>query len=133
MKIIAAVPTLTGLAIRGTPISDAGVAHLSNGPQLTELYLDSKLTAVGLAALAKSQRSLKQLELGPTITPDAVPSLADHPTLSRLDLHTGHLSDANIRTLRSLPGLQQLYVYGSFDGDILARIAQVTRLRGLSL
>ncbi|MFO1063104.1 MAG: hypothetical protein U0892_04425 [Pirellulales bacterium] len=104
---------LEHLRLRQSPITDRGAENLSelNLPELRVLNLpQSKLTAVGMRALAKLPK-LNQLRLGGNqIDDEAVDALKDMKQLQSVHLIGPSLSDRSLITIAELPKLGSFYL-----------------------
>ena len=101
---------ITELDVRGTGISDRGVAYLAQLPELSELYLpETAITDAAALYLAKLRR-LESLGLGHTaLTDAAIPNLETLKNLKSLGLHGTKISIAGCEKLRAaLPRLERL-------------------------
>lgn len=114
-RLLADLPKLIHLRIRGGTIGDPGLEHLPQRmPQLKILNLPhSRATDTGLASLAAMSR-LIQLRLGSRhITDEGMQELARFPALRQLHLIDVPISDAGLDSLGQLPRLKSLYLDGS--------------------
>jgi hypothetical protein len=107
------LPGLVDLDLRGTAISDEGLAHLS-GAGIKNLILDNtKVSSSGLGLLAQCP-SLSSVSLSNTLVDDAgIEHLASLPGLRMLDLEGAPITDDALRRLESVSSLQYLRLGGN--------------------
>lgn len=111
LKSIAALPHLTHLRLRQSPISDVGMRLLAEAPKLQILNLPQcDATAEGVASLA-SLESLRNLRLGGTrLTAETAPAIGQLKSLRALHLIGVPIDDAGLREIAALPHLRSLYL-----------------------
>lgn len=99
------------LNLRGTRITDVGLAQLGESKSLESLQL-SKGSDAGLAWLAESFK-LKELSVGgEQITDEGVRSLAKLLSLEDLSLSSTSVTDAGMASIARLTNLQRLSLWG---------------------
>lgn len=113
LQQIAQLPQLIHLRMRESPITDQGLAHLSQAgmPQLRILNLpQARVGAEGIHSLRELPR-LEQLRLGGTTLDDAAAEeLAQLPALRSLHLIGPSLTAQGLTALAHAPRLGSLYV-----------------------
>jgi hypothetical protein len=99
-----------GVALKGAKATDATMKDLLEFPELTRFELRDapKVTAAGIADLAKAKK-LHVVELqGAVVTDEAVKALAAATGLTELKLADGDLTDDGVKALAALTKLQAL-------------------------
>ena len=117
--IIATLPDLERLVLRGSPLGDTGFARLAECPSLRDLNVpQAACTATGVAALARLP-SLRSLRLGgPLLAGPAVcEAVVGLPRLRSLHLIDVAIGDAGLDRLRQAPALWTLYLDGAGVSD----------------
>ncbi len=118
-----------------SPITDAGLAHLRNMPQLMNLYLNGlPVTDSGLAAIANLP-NLAGLYLCRTkVQGPGLSRLKSLPTLAVLSLDESQVTDAGLSHLAGASNLQFLSLTGvSLTAEGLKALALLPRLRQVDL
>ena len=106
--------TLQHVALKHSPIGDAGLASLASMPELAILNLPHAVcTDAGMKVLAAA-KNLRQLRLGSRrLTPAAAGEIAEIGTLLQLHLIDVPIDDEGLKRIASLPRLESLYLDGS--------------------
>jgi hypothetical protein len=107
------------LAVGFSPLSDAHVERLQ-APALRWLQLTkTRVTDVGLEAIARHHRRLEELYLDQTPVSDqgVIPLLRANPNLQALDLAGTQITDATVVACRDLPQLEALWLTGTAVTD----------------
>lgn len=119
--------SLRSLIARNCHLTDETIAGLSTLPKLEKL--DTKVTDVGLKALANS-KSLVDLDVGlSAITDTGAKSIAMLSTLQSLVVTDSEIGDAGIAAICKLPRLQSLGLAGTKIMD--AGMKHLASLKGL--
>jgi Leucine-rich repeat (LRR) protein len=117
---LASLSQLQHLNLSATRVNDAAIASLTNLKKLRSLDLGlTGLGNAGLVHLAKLPR-LESLGVmyqegfgGTKVTAEGLQHLAEHKTLSKLDLTGTKISDADLPKFRSVANLKQLTISGT--------------------
>jgi len=123
------------LKLRGTQLTDAGLAHLRELDSLESLFLSSdKMTGSGFTHLAELP-ALKEIEFwSKTIDDTALAHLAKSTSLKYLGPMSPRITDAGMAHLAGLKSLESLNLFGLRIGDAGVRhLSQLTSLRALNL
>jgi serine/threonine protein kinase/Leucine-rich repeat (LRR) protein len=125
------LPQLTVLNLQNTPITDAGLPHLAGCKKLTKLWLaETAVTGAGLAQL-QNLELLEDLYLGSTAVYDAdLAQLAKLKSLSRLFIQNTKVTDDGLSQLKNIKGLQQIDLFSTKITD--AGVAHLKDCRRLS-
>ena len=108
LKPLANMPLLVSVNLRGTKITNAGLAHLKGVKSLKRLHLEkTTVTDEGLAFLAGLE-NLEYLNLyGTKITDEGLQHLASLKKLKKLYLWQTNVSESGVQTLKTaLPALE---------------------------
>lgn len=118
IALIATMPKLMHLRLRGVNIDDAAAARLAKVKSLQILNLpQSELTDSGLAELTKLE-NLVQLRVGSSkLTDSGLEALKQFPKLKRVHLIDVPITDAGLAVFESLPKLESLYIDGGNVSD----------------
>jgi hypothetical protein len=132
---LAGLGRLEVLSLTGTDVNDAGLAHLRGLKRLRELNLSgtAKVKGPGLALLAGLPQ-LRYLDLNETgVGDEALRHLPELPAVRALTLG-GQVTDAGIREVARVDGLEELHLYNAPVTDAgIDRVLSRTRLARLSL
>ena len=135
LAILAQLPSLEYLRIRGLDVDAAGLAPLATLKKLEILNLEgAKLPAGGLAHIANLP-SLTYLDIESTgVGDDELVHLAGISTLQTLDLEYLPITDAGLVHLRELRKLKNLRLANcKIDGSGLVNIAHLSSLESLDM
>ncbi len=129
------VPALEDLNLGGTPITSAGLLHLTTLPHLKTLRLAQTKIMDADLDLLKKLPGLEALELyGTSITDAGVARLKHCPRLRNVVLGSTPISDAALRHLKELPELTDLaLLYASITDEGLAHLKDCPTLMRLNL
>lgn len=117
---------ITGLDLRQTKVTDAGLRHLQGMPLLEDLVL-------GNADMSRVPRRQDRMPTSP-ITDAGLAHLRDLKKLRNLTLEGLPITDAGLAAMDDLPGLSGFnLVRTQVKGPGLARFKSLSRLVGLSL
>jgi hypothetical protein len=131
----AGIHRLIALDLGGTPVDDAGLAHVSALGDLELLDLrGTRVTDAGLMHL-KTLLNLQVVNLSDTAVGDAgLAQLTGLSALRSLDLACTRVTDRGLNHLKSLAALRSLGLFGtSVTDEGLATIVTLTRLEALDL
>jgi Leucine-rich repeat (LRR) protein len=111
MATLESLKNLRRLYLRNTPITDAGLKHVSGLIALQELDLyGTHLTDQGIGSLRNLTAMRKLNLLGAEVTDASVEVLARMPHLQELNLYRSHVSNAGLAKLAGLKELTSLDV-----------------------
>jgi hypothetical protein len=127
-------PALRRLEVRGTRVTDAGLAALAGLTALEKLKLsDNMLQGDGISLLAPLQ-ALRWFDLeGERITDSAIPGILQLQGIIRLHLGNTSVSNEGLSRLSGLPRLNRLYMTGPRIDDQTLESLSGLRLRVLDL
>jgi Leucine-rich repeat (LRR) protein len=141
IKHICGLEQLTDLELFDTLLDDEGIQHLSRMKGLRKLDIGATpITDAGMAILKRLP--LTQLSIGgrwnvpygPTITDDALRSIAQIKTLRTLNLSFANVTDAGVKHLAGLPDLQSLTLNDTeFSDEGVRHLASLSSLKHLWL
>lgn len=133
MNALLQLPSLVNLILKGTKVTDDGLASLSK-MSLESLTLPNQITDAGVRFLG-CLKSLKRLDLSNTrITDDALSGLSSCSELEELYLTDTAITDKGISTLNVLPRLKTLFLSGTKISDsCLGSIESISTLEHLEL
>lgn len=133
---LAKIQTLKQLKLVKTKVTNAGVAHVKDMPNLEGLDLQD-VNTVDNACLSdvKGLKKLRFLRIyGPGFDGDGIAPLGEMKTLRTLSMHQTGLGDDNIKHLKGLVDLEKLLIYGTRVSDKgMAELAGLTKLKELDL
>ena len=118
-EILATLPDVERLVLRGSPLSDQGFASLARCRSLRDLNVpQAACTAAGIEALA-TLPNLERLRLGgPNLAgPEVARALATLPQLESLHLIDVPIGDEGLAALAELATLENLYLDGAGVSD----------------
>jgi hypothetical protein len=126
-------PQAQSLVIRGTRMTDAGVAHLAGLPNLHELILEAPgVTGSGLSHLAQLEHLWRLRIVGNQVTDQSLAQIATLTRLSHLVVMSENLTAAGgLQHLAELPALEFLGIDRVLLPDLSAfeRFPRLTRLK----
>jgi hypothetical protein len=112
---LATLPNLQHLGLRGTEVTDAGLAYFSGTPLLS---LDLRATGVTASGMCSLPRTLEALHLTETKVAGAdLVRLPPLPYLERLKLNSLDLDDSAIEALSLYPSLKHVELDGTAISD----------------
>jgi internalin A len=135
LDTLPSLPSLKGLAMNQTPITDQGLASIERFPDLTFLTLQgTAISDVGLAHLSRLKK-LKSLDLGRTKVSDTgLSHFAGHPGLESITLWLTDVSDTGANSLASCPKLGRIILWDTKVTDAgLAKLAAMSSMTDLDL
>lgn len=102
-----------------TKLSDEGVKHLANAPQLELLDLleVTGISDTSLETIGKLQRMRNLRVYGSAITDEGMPHLAGLNNLAALGLQYAAVSDEGLKQLEGLKNLKEINLYGTLITD----------------
>ena len=118
-EILATLPDVERLVLRGSPLSDQGFASLARCRSLRDLNVpQAACTAAGIEALA-TLPNLERLRLGgPNLAgPEVARAIATLPQLESLHLIDVPIGDEGLAALAELATLENLYLDGAGVSD----------------
>jgi Leucine-rich repeat (LRR) protein len=125
---------LRRLYLNRTKVTDAGMVHLTNFPELRELNLNTRITDTGLSHVA-TLKNLRKLNLEHNrVTDDGLKHIQGLTELRELYLTGSTVTDAGLRYLAGLEQLEVLVLaMNEVTGAGLEHIAGHQRLRRLEI
>jgi beta-lactamase regulating signal transducer with metallopeptidase domain/Leucine-rich repeat (LRR) protein len=134
-NLVDSLPRLTRLNLGGTPITDAGLAHIRRLTGLHHLVLlGTQITDAGLADIESLTELQYLLLAGTRITDAGLEHLKGLRKLSALGLERTQITDAGLEHLQGLKGLGKLYLNDTRIGDVgLEHLQGLTTLFWLDL
>ena len=132
---ITEIKTIKRLDLSFTYVTDAGIQHLKELPELEELTLDTVEALTDAAAsYLRADKKLRRLVLrGTDITDVGMPYLANLTGLKSLDLSHTMIGDVGLESLPALSGLEELNLGGTrITGTNLNFLKLLPKLRKLS-
>jgi len=132
---LAEIKTIKRLDLSFTYVTDAGVQHLQELPELEDLTLDTVEALTDAAAsYLRADKKLRRLVLrGTDITDVGMPYLASLTGLKSLDLSHTMIGDVGLESLPALSELEELNLGGThITGTNLNFLKVLPKLRKLS-
>jgi hypothetical protein len=136
LKGLGAVPQLWRLSLRGSAITDAHAAVVSQLPTVRVLDVshNATLTDAAMPGLP-GMRALTDLAVEGTAVSDAgIAALRGHPALQRVNISSTRATDACFESLAGIPTLQTLSLNGlQINGSGFRHLAGLRQLQELGL
>jgi len=131
------IPTLTGLSIYNSDVSDTGLEYLSGLSGLKDLHIEvgGKMTASGFSQCLAKLTNLEVLYLtGKSMNDVALEGVGSLSKLREFHINSSEITNAGLRSVASLTAIEQLRLHcGKLSDDALAHLAGLTSLRILWL